>query len=206
VPALAALAQSVPSVEKPDLKVGDRWAYRTIDLWANDETVQYELKVTGTNGDDIELDRTTTASKVAANIGSTSRRKADRSTWTLADSNVVDGKYVVLAFPLEVGKSWEYKYSFTWRSSGTNVRKMTAKVEGWEEVQVPAGKFKAMKVVHSGHNTWTRNDGKSVSGTVSEIFWYAPEVRRVVKREYRDTDGGKTQDQVRDELTAYEVK
>lgn len=206
VPVLMAFAQSVPPVEKPDLKVGDRWVFRSVDLWKNEETSKFEFKVTGTNGDNIELDQTTIASKTSASVGRVSKRKADLSSWTFVTS-LVSGKYLALAFPLEVGKTWEYEYSFKTRAGGTNARKMPAKVEAWEEVQVPAGKFKTLRVAHSGYYSYVRNDGKSWIGSVSEIFWYAPEVRRFVKSEYRDTNGyGTTEDQSRTELIEYEVK
>ena len=45
------------------------------------------------------------------------------------------------------------------------------------------------------------------TGNVSEVFWYAPEVKRFIKREFRDTVGhARTRDQVRDELTAFRVR
>lgn len=47
----------------------------------------------------------------------------------------------------------------------------------------------------------------SISGNVSEVFWYAPEVKRFIEREFRDTVGhARSHDQVRDELTACRVR
>ena len=47
----------------------------------------------------------------------------------------------------------------------------------------------------------------SFSDNVSEVFWYAPEVKRFIEREFRDTVGhARSHDQVRDELTACRVR
>jgi hypothetical protein len=59
-------------------------------------------------------------------------------------------------------------------------------VEGWEEVTVPAGTFKALKV---SALTWYRrvDSGGSGSGRIVLKYWYAPEVKRVVRNETLDT-------------------
>lgn len=206
LPTVSVFAQPVPSVEKPDLKVGDRWVFRTVDLWKNEEAAKFEYKVTSTNGDNIELERTKIDAATGSLVGRPAKRKADRSTWTFVNSMMTEGKYVTFAFPLEVGKTWEFEYSTKTTSGDSVSQKRTAKVESWEDVVVPAGQFKALKVVHSGH--YTRSTAMSSwSGVVSEVFWYAPNVKRFVKREYRDTIGsGQTWEHVSDELIEYEVK
>ncbi len=199
-------AQSSTAVEKPDLKIGDRWVYRSMDLWKNEETEKYEYKITGVNGDNIELSRTTLASKTESEVGRVSTRKADRSTWTLIDARIVEGEVIVLAFPLEIGKTWKYEYSGTTRSGNHAVRKLNAKVEALEVIQVPAGQFKTLKVVHSG--TYTSQGARgTTSGSLFQTYWYSPDLKRVIKQEYRETTGnGRIWDQTRDELVEHELK
>lgn len=205
--AQAGSAQNASPVERPDIKVGDRWVYRSTDLWTNEEIARVEFKVVAIRGDNMVLDRTTTASKVAADVGRSARKDADRSTWTLLDPNVNSGRRLTLAFPLEIGKTWEFEYS-TKRPNGTIViHKRSARVEAWEDVEVPAGKFRALRVVHSGRSELRAATGPFSSGNVSETLWYAPALRAIVKREFHDTVGHlRTRDQVRDELTAYDIK
>lgn len=206
LPTISVLAQPASPVEKPDLKIGDRWIFRTVDLWKSEETAKFEYKVTGANGDNIEFERTKIDAATGSPVGRPAKRKADRSTWTFVNPMMTEGKYVTFAFPLEVGKTWEFEYSTKAANGDSLSQKRTAKVESWEDVVVPAGQFKALKVVHSGQYTRRTPTGSS-SGIVSEVLWYAPNVKRFVKREYRDTTGaGQTWDHVRDELIEYEVK
>lgn len=206
LPTASVFAQPVASVEKPELKVGDRWVFRAVDLWKNQLTSKVEYRVTGANGDNIEIERTRIDVATGSSVGRSAKRKVDRSTWTFINPMMTEGRYVAFAFPLEVGKTWEFEYSTKTANGDSVTEKRTAKVESWEDVVVPAGQFKALKVVHSGNYTRSTATG-SWSGAVSEVLWYAPNVKRFIKREYRDTTGsGQTWDHVRDELIEYEVK
>jgi hypothetical protein len=139
-------AQLPARVEKPALQIGDRWVYRRIDLWKNEESARFEWRVSGTDGDSITLDRAMLAGKVSADARPASSRRVDRSTWTFADASVSQGRRVTFAFPLEIGKTWEFEYAGK-RDNGTRVtHQRVARVEAWEDVEVPAGKFKALKV------------------------------------------------------------
>jgi hypothetical protein len=74
-------------------------------------------------------------------------------------------------YPLSVGDSWSSKHRFT-----DHVKKQgndfvgTWKVEAFEDVTVPAGTFKAYKVVYS-----------STTG-LDQIDWWSPEIGLPVKR------------------------
>jgi hypothetical protein len=189
-------------IAKPDFRVGDRWVYRRINIFNGEELSRYEDKVTEVGDIQIKVDRTTLSAKDGKDIGQVGKVTADRSTWTTPNSRRYDGNYVALAFPLEVGKTWKNEYKWRRSDSGTTNFLSPVKVEGWEEVTVPAGKFRALKVVHSGHYS-ARNNSYSWSGTTAETFWYAPEIRKFVKYEMIDQPQG---DQIRIELTEYEVK
>ena len=43
----AAIADPLPIVEKSELAVGDRWAFRAVDLWKNQEVSKFDERVTG---------------------------------------------------------------------------------------------------------------------------------------------------------------
>ncbi|MEF8755714.1 MAG: hypothetical protein V5B60_17605 [Accumulibacter sp.] len=112
------LAQSAP-VNKPDIKVGDRWMYRVVNMYNNEATSEFEQIITEVNGDEIKLDQKTFSSNAGDNVGSVARRKADRATWTFPDSRIFEGSFVFLAFPLEVGKTWKNEYQRRRNDSGT---------------------------------------------------------------------------------------
>jgi hypothetical protein len=196
--------QGQTQVDKPQLAVGDHWTFKTIDLDKNDDTQSDEYRVTSISGDEVELTRTTLASPTANNVGKSAVATASAANWTFA--KIVEGKYVAFAFPLDAGKTWEYEYKYApddGQPSGTWSAK--AKAEGWEEVRVPAGMFKALKVVHEGR--WSRPyAGYSISGTSIITLWYAPEVKGLVKREaYIRRSNGIVQVNTRTELVSLEL-
>jgi hypothetical protein len=91
-------------------------------------------------------------------------------------------------FPLYPGKTWADKYN--WELLGAAPAKGKAEdhgsVLGWEDVTVPAGAFQALKVVVSSryYGAGGYNDDSTLT------FWYAAEVNRFVKFDYRDTYDG----------------
>lgn len=188
-----ALAQE--AVEKPELKIGDRWVVRATDLRKNEDIDRAEFKITGLAGDNIDVSRTVLSSRFAETVGRTMQRKADRATWTFANASILEGKYVAFAFPLKVGNKWDYEYRMRNREGGPTTYTMNANVEAAEEVVVPAGTFKALKVVHSG--VW--NSGKW-TGTLTETLWYSPQTRWWVKRELTTRTALGVDEQTRSEL------
>jgi len=88
----------------------------------------------------------------------------------------------ILNFPLVIGKKWEDGFrlmtpqGFPHRDGIENI-----KVLGWEEVTVPAGKFRAIKM-----ENMIKYEALG-SGTLSESkvwYWYSPEVKYLVKVQY----------------------
>jgi hypothetical protein len=100
------------------------------------------------------------------------------------------------SWPLFVGKSWEGRYVF-FRGRDTWDREITFNVVADEAVRVPAGNFRAMKVLQRR---------KPVGDEVA--YWYAPEVKHEIKVTFRP--GGRTgllTPDVRErELIAYRVR
>jgi hypothetical protein len=102
---------------------------------------------------------------------------------------------------LEIGKKWKNEYRMKRNDSGTTFYSMPVTVEGWEEVEVPAGKFNALKVVNHGSYA-VDSAGSSFSSSLTETFWYVPSVKRFVRREFIDPRG----DRLRFELLEYAVQ
>lgn len=76
------------------------------------------------------------------------------------------------SWPLKVGRKWRTSYDYwdrlrgrTWRDQSEPVT-----VESYEEVKVPSGTFRALKIIRSGQR-------------LKVTQWYAPSVGFVVKRE-----------------------
>jgi uncharacterized caspase-like protein len=82
---------------------------------------------------------------------------------------------------------------------------LRASVEGIEDVQVAAGRFRAQKVVLRGQ---AQARGAARSGTVvtEHRLWYASEVKRVIKHEITTTVGGVLRQSTSVELVEFSVR
>jgi hypothetical protein len=86
------------------------------------------------------------------------------------DKKVYDPPECMLKLPFEFGGTWE------WRLKGDDKFKKPYKAVAEEEVKVPAGSYKALRV-ESG-----------ITGTTIKLewtYWYAPDVG-IVKRRFKD--------------------
>jgi hypothetical protein len=174
-------AQTDAPVPRPEVKAGDTWVYRRIELetgkpagrptsrvaFANDKVIQVVV-MRGKQGD--EVDETYTA---------------DWNAIALAGGGNFTPHTGTFRFPLVVGESWRADFENTVPRLGAFQVKheRTVKVVGWEEVEVPAGKFRALKIEVTG--SFQRLD-RAVSGNAKTLIWYVPQVKRWVKWVYED--------------------
>jgi hypothetical protein len=95
----------------------------------------------------------------------------------------------ILNFPLTLEKQWKGLYQRD--ELGKTATGMVAieyqetfRVIGWEEVEVRAGKFKAIKMEYILESKW-RERYVPVPGFESKAwYWYSPEVKNIVKCQY----------------------
>jgi hypothetical protein len=181
----AGRAQLDGSVARPDIRVDDRWIYRRSDYRFEPPVLLYELRVSFVDQRAIHT--------VLARQG---RPRDSDATWTpewnsvvSVDDGIVDTRGGgLLQFPLSAGRA----YSASWemrrpRAGRFHVRHdRTVKVVGWEEVEVPAGRFQALKVEAEGR--WGRLDN-TAAGWARNTVWYVPAVKRWVKSLYEDANG-----------------
>jgi hypothetical protein len=90
-------------------------------------------------------------------------------------------------FPLEIGKSWTDKFTI---KSGTFGAQEFTVIEtftpmGWEDIQIQAGKFRAVKLEYKsempGQAAGRPKEGKA-------WYWYSPDVKYMLKCQYDRTD------------------
>jgi hypothetical protein len=192
-------------VGRPQLSLDDRWTTRVVDLWRNEVVETFEQRVAGIDGDRIVLERKT-LSHTGAHPVPPGEDIVDGATWTLLTAAITEGHEVTLAFPLYVGKTWNYEYRIADSHGSNTLQSRSAKVEAWEVVIVPAGTFKALKVVVDGRWRAFVRDAM-FTGKVTDTLWYSPEAKRWVKREYIDrAPEGRIGEQRRYELTEMELQ
>lgn len=157
----AQIATAVPAPLPTEFSEGERWEWRltiTPDVGADSGPTRTAVKSNGVLWFQDHRGRTT-------------------SIATALESNPLFNTKSLSPFrvwPLEVGKSWEYKGEFM---GGETSLSQTAKVVGIEDVTVPAGTFRAYKIVYTG--TATKKSGYSWNRV--DTHWYAPSVKADVK-------------------------
>jgi hypothetical protein len=228
---LAGAAAWAQSVNAPAIKAGDTWTYR--------ETTEKGPSGWNQSRDEVTISRVTSSSIYYASKPSGSTQPPRELISGLDWSRVrdVNGKETVvnrpLVFPLTAGKSWEIEYTEQHPTKVHKSEQWNSKytVVGFETIEVPAGKFNAVKVEAEGH--WTAElepmqtvvqgaqstaDGTSMvtqaqrtrsepaTGRTYKAFWYSPEVKRWVKsvEEYYSA-GGVRNERYTQELESYKV-
>jgi hypothetical protein len=208
------------STSAPKLSPGDTWTYAdTVETAPNGWRQSHdEIVVLRTTSDHIYYQTKQAGTTQAAN------EMVEGADWSRS-RNVNGTETTVnrpLSFPLSVGKTWELKYT----EAHPNVRHDSEsfdthfKVVGPESVEVPAGKFEAIKIEAEGQ--WTAQTAPMQSATTGTVatqagatvvlqthrttpvvatgriykaFWYVPEIGRWVKsdEEYYGSNGMRTQ-------------
>jgi hypothetical protein len=190
-------AQGPAEVAKPDVKVDDRWVYRSTDPRRKPPTGIYEIRVTFVDSRAIHA---------VVEPQGRQRRESD-ATWTpewntvvSVDEGVYDVEQGIFQFPIAPGRqyraAWEIRRPRAGAFHVRHERKVT--VVGWEDVEVPAGKFRALKIQADGH---FRRYDRLASDEARNTFWYVPQVKRWVKHVYQDV-----QLEVVEELYFYRVQ
>ncbi len=112
----------------------------------------------------------------------------------------------ILNFPLTTGKQWKDLFEQNELGPiggvGRAEYQETFRVLGWEEVQVPAGKFKAIKLEYK----FVRNFGIGNPSENKAWYWYSPEVKNLVKCHYEKGYSEYPAERKDWELVSYELK
>jgi hypothetical protein len=210
------MAASPASLGPPTVNVGDTWTYRT--------TTERGAAGWSQTDEEIKVTRVTpTAILVATKPnGSTQPPKEVLVGPDWSRMRDVNGKETVvnrpLSFPLSDDKSWDVVYTEENPNKHHKSEKFDNhfRVVGYETVEVPAGKFRALKIESEGHWQAQVAPGQSIaqgaetgqggatlvtqvqkteehqtSGRLYKAFWYVPEVKRWVKsvEEYYSSGG-----------------
>lgn len=189
--------QQPGQVERPDIKAGDSWTYSYHDANYGRQESAYTIKTDRVDGDRILV------SWVNAQVGTSGTFFYNLDVNLLGQSTDQPNLgWPNFHFPLAVGQVWHAKY----HSYGPGTRDydniLTTTVASIEDVTVPAGTYKAFKIVVVRDYAGT-NNGSRVRGSVEETYWYSPEVKSYVKRVVIDRGVGPNP--LTRELLAYHV-
>jgi hypothetical protein len=198
------------SINAPTFSVGDTWTYKMTDQWSGKTRQESTQTVIGLMDEFVRISNETTSisiTGVAAPMqpfDMTLRANLDH----VYVVNGVTSTRVNFAWPLQVGKKWSYEYSVPndpGSTAGPITFRMTAEATAWEDVMTTVGKFKSIKVIHSGTSGTPGSSGGIAK--VTWTYWYAPEVKSFVRQQTEMTapDGSPGLRQ-RTEITAVRVR
>lgn len=186
---IAFTAHASEPVGLPDVRVGDKWVVQGKDALVRvNESKSWKVRreVTQVDGNIAtwRYERLPPASP------GTGQSRFDLASQVM-QRELVSGKQEAARFPLAMGNEWSYEYQVK-TSLGVVKNEMTAKVVAWEDVTVPAGTFRALRIEHKGK--WSRatdfsREGfsRTISAPVEVIYWYAPAVKAIVKSRRTET-------------------
>ena len=168
---LSAWAQA-PKADRPTYAVGDKWirsdgAYDLIRI----ENGRYVFAADG--GREVHLSRDLGVAKIV------------RGGQVLLELEPPPG----LTWPLEVGQSgvsWLTLKSLD-PQFGQSVVRLTWKVDAYQDVRVPAGVFKAFRIVQLFEPRFLATSPQS--RRLELAFWYAPAIQQLVRAEGNDLTG-----------------
>ncbi|WP_394778387.1 hypothetical protein [Undibacterium sp.] len=204
------------SAAQPKPTTDDSWSYNTVDLGSARIVSEVSLKTVGIEDKYVHM---FVESKTNNGDGELEMPKAFETTDN-ADMNSVLSfrgerqEKILYKWPLEPGKKWSFQLrqevpgiDQPGEPSASEMQVITnrfdAEVKGWETVDTPAGRFKAIKTVYK--NNWAL-DSKLASGLVVITSWYSPQVKReVLSISETFTPDGQAQSRTRQQLLSYQV-
>ncbi len=167
-----------PALEAPKVALGDQWVYESTDAGQRSYVLTAEVVRADSGG--VVVKRGQAEATYSA-------------PWTMVKSAVgqrlilIEPGLVTIPFPLEVGRTLKQDLTVSFAPGGKSRQdSVVTTVVGWEEVIVPAGKFRAMKV----HRDEVNGTGTAAAVHRKGTYWYVPEVRSYVKVESVDPRAG----------------
>ena len=152
---------------RPEAKVGDRWKVERRDPFSKALELSEETQVTNVSAEKIDV-------TVNGEPGILT-----------PEMNVLEGArfrydvgYLLLHFPMEVGKEWKFKTNWTNKQTGSNgFASFDVKVLGYERIKVALGEFDSYKL---------EAIGQAANGyPARHIYWYAPKAKGIIRSEVR---------------------
>lgn len=171
----ASLSTQEPTLN--DYQLGEKWVWKWErkvegEVRAEGEDLQEVVDYNGTLGLWNGMDTVQIPAKAAPDPGKTPFRN----------------------WPLQVGKKWKYESEWENNEGTTGKTSQDAEIVSFENMNVVAGTFKAYKIVYKGIVT----NSRGFKGEMTDIWWYAPELKTYIKHVNEDGYGVYT-----NELTSY---
>lgn len=193
-PAHAAAAPAAASA--PEIRVDDSWTYRVLDGFTHETQREVTQRV-------VEVKESEIVTQLRNNKNDKTSLRYFSRDWNVVDSGDLkfDPCFPEYKFPLAVGMSWNGKFTSSGNDGNAYSGYLTAKVGALEKTTVPAGTFDAYRI---DIEVETRSENANSILTESQITtWYAPAVRRFVRRQVTSSRDGRVRSKSEDVLIEY---
>jgi len=179
----AAAAPAVPVGSAPVFAAGDSWSWQTTNELTGTK-VSRALRVLSVGADGVQVDsgKTGAANLVLDPIGNVVRRQRGDAVERFLPS------LPFYQFPMAAGSNWTVRHQKAVNDQPVSESETQVRVLGEEDVETPAGRFRAVKVERV--ERW-KNVRTGRTGTATTVYWYSAQVKRHVKLDWNDqtTDG-----------------
>jgi hypothetical protein len=186
-------------VDIPDIHLGDFWKYRTIDGYTNETTLEFSHQV-------IKLDEREIVIQLRNKNASGRKLHYFTREWNQIDSGDVRWEPFnpEFKFPMSVGLKWNQDFKFSNNHGTINSSFARAKIVAFEKVTVPAGVFDAYRIERDIETHSNNSDANTLKGRI--ITWYAPAVKKFVRRESITFANGRERNKEVNELVEYSLQ
>jgi len=199
--ALATAQDAKQPQQFPDIHAGDRWVYQVTDDITGDKKYDMTFVVTECNADKI-------FTRVTKSNGPGNAFAIFDRNWDLISDDLwrkIPNDASGFKLPLSVGKEWRFKNQAQNLKTGTVFNATgISKAMALEKVVTKAGTFDAFKIVMDVERVPVADPSRHTEFTLTS--WYAPDVKRYVKRTVAQKQGGHIRDSSTQELTQYTLK
>ena len=178
--AAAAFTPSAPLAQTLDWSVGDRWLYVKRDLASGKERALVEKKVLSKSPTGFVTVFLDEADPVEENVS------FDGTHTRQGQGALLGYTHTPIPFPLLPDSRWSTKSVITLSSGRTYHPEAKCAPKGEEDVTVPAGSFKSIRVECTGW--WTAPQG--YSGRYEVWAWFAPPIKWFAKIRIRSRPPG----------------
>jgi WD40 repeat protein len=199
-------ATSAPSAESPQNKPGDTYLFESVYPDHPTLSSRTERQVLSAGQGAMVV-----AFKDMKSKNGKARTHEFTPEWNLIRSHNADGSSLeyspplkYFAFPLYPGKTWQHTSTeHNTKTGAVREHAVSATVGDWEEVTVPAGTFRAIKITL---HIEVLNQATAQKSTGVDVSWYAPALRRSVKTESTGTSLEGKPDRHTTQLVQYNLK
>jgi hypothetical protein len=174
-------AAAQAATDAPQFAAGDTWNYRVVNGFNHSMVFgSYTQTVAATNAGVIQIELRTSDGRLIDTASLAGPGRLASGMLNERTFGRLEPALQLMPFPLVEGQRWQQKVlRYDPIAKQTRTVSLYGKVEGWETIKVPAGEFRALKIVREMY--LGDHDAFRGQTRLTEHEWYVPELKHWVK-------------------------